>query len=153
MSSATPLSPLKRAGIIAIGAFIAFAPALPHLFNTGHSYLRYWAMFTGVGAGLLKGDFTITHADGSTETATPLDILGLDAYPRTEHHYTFDRLVITETAIFEIAADFCATRVPEGARMDYSGEVGGIDGWVPYAADDICAPRETLVAEEEASNV
>lgn len=138
----------QKLGVLLAAAFIALAPALPQIFGIGHDYVRYWAMYSGVGQGTMKGTFTLTHADGRSETFTPLDIMGLERYPNA-FHYTFDRLLVDRDAIGPIVSPFCEAHAKDGAVLAFSGKVGVANGWATYAADDLCPKQDVLIAEAE----
>ncbi|MEO1642687.1 MAG: hypothetical protein AAFR74_05070 [Pseudomonadota bacterium] len=136
----------QKIGVLAAAAFIALGPALPQVFGVGQDYVRPWVMFSGVGQGTMKGTFTVTQADGSIETYTPLQIMALERYPNI-FPYQFDRLLTDREAMTPIVSAFCEAHVTEGAVLSYTGKVGAPNGWAIYEADDLCPKVEVLVAE------
>lgn len=119
----------------AIAAFVLLAPMFPHVFNIHGKLLRPWMMYSDVGVGLLKGDFRIEQA-GATRTVAPLELMGLERYPRLRH-YRFEQRVLHDGDLGRIAATYCAT-LPAGARLSFGGAVGTRNGWRPLKADDLC---------------
>ncbi|MEM1036596.1 MAG: hypothetical protein AAGI14_07535 [Pseudomonadota bacterium] len=136
----------QKVGILAAAAFISLGPAIPQVFGVGQDYVRPWMMFAGVGQGTMKGTFTLTKVDGSTQTYTPLEIMALERYPNT-FHYEFDRLLLDRDAITPIVSTFCAEHVGQDDVLSYIGRVGIQNGWALYEADDVCPKQEQLLAE------
>ena len=135
---------LKRAAFALAALYITLSPALPQLLGWGAPVVRAWTMYSGVGAGLPKGDFTARYADGRIQTLTALQVRGLERYPDV-FHYTFDGLIDAPEGLAAWAADFCAAS-QDLESLSFSGRIGSPDGWVTHDADDLCA-GPALVAE------
>ncbi|MEM1391607.1 MAG: hypothetical protein AAGG45_11055 [Pseudomonadota bacterium] len=140
----------QKTAILVGAAFIALGPALPQVFGVGQDYVRPWMMFSGVGQGMMKGAFTVTHSDGSTEVYTPLEIMSLERYPDI-FSYEFDKILLNRDAMSPIVSEFCDAHVKDGATLSYSGKVGAPNGWALYEADDLCQKDDLMVAEVGAS--
>ena len=136
----------QKAGILAAAAFISLGPAIPQVFGVAQDYVRPWVMFSGVGQGTMKGTFTLTKTDGSTQTYTPLEIMSLERYPNI-FPYEFDRLLLDRDAMTPIVSAFCSERVGQGDILSYAGLVGAQNGWALYEAEDVCPKDEQLLAE------
>jgi hypothetical protein len=123
------------------GAFAAFAaliwlgPFASQILQIKHPLLRPWTMFSGVGVGILKGEFLALADDGAVTRLTPLQVLGRDRYPVTRSTEFPLRIGKIED-LRSFAARFCETR---SARLSFDGRVGGYQGWQALQADDICA--------------
>ena len=128
---------IKRLGFAAAALYIILSPALPQLAGWGAPYVRPWTMFSGVGAGLPKGEFTARYADGRTEQLSALQVLGAERYPDS-FHYEFDLLIHDEASFRDFAAGFC-TRADGPATLSFDGRVGAPDGWVSHSVTDLCA--------------
>ncbi|MEL8055508.1 MAG: hypothetical protein AAGK66_05090 [Pseudomonadota bacterium] len=136
----------QNVGILAAAAFISLGPAIPQVFGVAHDYVRPWVMFSGVGQGTMKGTFTLTKTDGSTQTYTALEILSLERYPNV-FPYEFELLLRDRDAMAPIVSAFCADHVGKGDVLSYSGRVGAPNGWALYEAEDVCPKEVQLVAE------
>lgn len=140
--STTWVGNARRAAFVIIGAFLLLAPAPGQLLGLHNVLLREWIMFSGVGVGILKGEFTLQRADGEAATFTPLEMMGIEAYPQTRH-YLFDYRVFVDSDLKRVAEGVCGRSI-EGDRLSFSGHVGTRDGWRAIDVDDVCA----LDAEE-----
>lgn len=129
---------LAHAGLVMVlGLFIAFGPAAGQIFGQHYAWLREWVMFSGSGVGVLKGRFTLHHPGGADQPMTPLDVLGLRAYPDTAPD-EFDRLVFGLGDLRRDATAMCDRRT-DASRLSFEGWVGTRQGWRPLAAEDVCA--------------
>lgn len=128
---------LRRAGFVLVAAYLLLSPALPQLFGWGGPWVRQWTMYSEVGFGLLKGEFTVQYADGRSERLAPLDVLGLSRYPDI-FHYQFEPWVTDASDLAEYAAAFCASE-RELMSLAFDGQVGVMDGWAELSADQLCA--------------
>lgn len=130
---------MRRAGravlMVGLGLLIVLGPAVGQVFGRHTILLREWIMFSGSGVGVLKGSFTLRHADGTATSLTPLAVLGLTRYP-SDPPDMFGRLVFSTDDLRVYAARLCAS--PAGV-LSYRGSVGTRQGWRPLAVDDICA--------------
>lgn len=141
------MNKLQKTIVVVCGAYILFSPALPQMFGIGGDYVRYWRMFGGVGQGIMKGTFTLTEADGAQQELTPLQVLDLERYPDT-FHYTFDRIVKDIPAMAQVTSEFCQTHVDAGATLSFMGKVGVANGWGTLELEDVCVPKNTLIANQ-----
>lgn len=130
---------LRRAGrtvlLVGLSLFIVFGPAVGQVFGRHTLLLREWIMFSGSGVGVLKGSFTLRHADGTATSLTPLAVLGLTRYP-SDPPDVFGRLVLADDDLRAYAAPLCDSRA---GTLSFHGWVGTRQGWRPLAADDVCA--------------
>lgn len=125
-----------RAGYLALAAFILIGPGLGQVAGLKSPAIRTWKMYSGVGVGVLRGVFVVTRDGAEIARETPLQVLGLARYPGGEH-YDFAARVLAPGDLERLAAPRCAALGP-GEVLAYRGEVGGLDGWEPLAADDLC---------------
>lgn len=125
----------RRAVFCAFALFIALAPMFPHLFGLRSPLLRSWMMYADVGVGILKGSFRVDTGESASEIQ-PLQVLGLERYPRLRHHL-FKHRVREADDLAPLAATYCAT-LPAGARLSFDGAVGTRQGWRPLKVADIC---------------
>lgn len=128
-----------RAAYLAAAAFIVAAPLVPQLLGYQTPALRSWRMFSGVGLGMLRGEFIVITGDAEARES-PLQFFGLERYPVGEF-YRFDRLVLRHGDLERIAAARCA-ELPPGARLSYVGEVGILEGWTTLEIADLCEGAE-----------
>lgn len=127
----------KRIAFFAIAAFILLSPALPQLFGVQAKIFRPWVMYSAVGVGLLKGEFTVEHPDGTTATFVPREVFGYNRYP-LEMTFHQRHIVLKPEHLDRAAAPFCET-MPEGATLSYDGLVATFNGWEPLSRDSLCA--------------
>lgn len=143
-SAATPVTPriagkrLRHVCFTAIAAFILLGPAPGQLFGKTSPWLREWVMFSGVGVGIPKGQFTVNDANGSDQGSyTPLAAAGLDRYPRMSH-YRFENRVFASGDMAGFAAPLCASLAP-GQHVSFEGWVGTRQGWAEMSIETVCA--------------
>ncbi len=67
--SETP--PLRRLLFGSLAAFILLVPAMPQLLGVHSPILRPWVMYSGVGFGLLQGEFVVTQENGVEVMSPP----------------------------------------------------------------------------------
>ena len=127
---------LRRAAFCALALFIALGPMFPQVFGVRSPAFRPWTMFSGVGVGILKGNFRIEEPQGQVRELAPLELLGLERYPRIRHFH-FEHRVRDADDLRKFAAGFCAGLEP-GARLSFDGHVGTRNGWRPLAGEDLC---------------
>lgn len=135
---------LKRAAFALAALYITLSPALPQLLGWGAPVVRQWTMYSGVGEGLPKGEFTARYADGGRQTLTALQVRGLERYPDV-FHYTYAARLDTPQDLARWAADLCA-QSPELVSLSFEGRIGARDGWVVHSAENLCA-RDPLLAQ------
>ncbi len=97
-------------------------------------------MFSGVGVGIPDGTFTVTHADGTIETHTPLEAAGLERYPLIRH-YLFEGRVFEADHLARFATALC-TPAHDASSVSFEGLVGTRDGWRAMQVDDICTETD-----------
>ena len=133
------LDRMRRAGrtalIVCLGVFIVFGPAVGQVFGRHTLLFREWIMFSGSGVGVLKGSFTLRHADDTVTALTPLDVLGLTRYP-SDPPDEFGWLVWSDDDLRAYAARLCDGHA---GTLSFHGWVGTRQGWRPLAMEDICA--------------
>lgn len=127
----SPALPLRRTVFAGLSVFILLAPALPQIFGIHSVFLRPWIMYSNVGAGALKGSFTLTLPDRTVSELQPIDLHGGNNYPRY-------RPVYGAESLREFAAEFCAG-LPEGAALTFEGARGSRHGWIAIGGQDLCA--------------
>lgn len=137
MSAAQSNSPpLRRVVFGVLAAFILLAPAMQQVFHIYSPIFRPWVMYSGVGLGLLRGDFEITRADGQ-ERLSPETFLNVRFYPSTmsikDRH-----VVLDETALVARIGAYCEAN-PDVVSIAFDGEVSGLKGWRPISAAKACA--------------
>lgn len=127
---------MRRAAFCVIATFILLTPMLPHAFDVRSPLLRSWRMYADVGAGILKGSFKLEQPAGAVREIAPLEMLGLERYPRVRHHH-FQQRVETAEDVAALAGEFCRNLEP-GARLSFEGAVGTRKGWHPLSVPDLC---------------
>ncbi|MEM9911770.1 MAG: hypothetical protein AAF922_13395 [Pseudomonadota bacterium] len=131
---------VRRSAFFLLMAFIFLGPAPGQLFGWHSSWLREWVMFSDVGVGIPDGTFTVAHADGTTETHSPLEAVGLESYPLIRH-YLFEGRVFEASDLAKFATELC-TQAELASSVSFKGKVGTRNGWQPMQAEDICAETE-----------
>lgn len=129
----------RRLAFLLLALFILLAPALPQLFGATGLFLRPWVMFSGVGVGLLKGEFVVTGPDGVEARLAPHEALGQARYSRAMAT-RFGYHVLSDEDLKRVSAGLCA-RIGAGRRLSFDGHRQWLDGWRPLADDDICGGR------------
>ena len=109
-----------------LATFILLAPAMPQVFGHGNPIFRPWKMYSVVGLGLLRGEFTITR-DGSDEVLTPNEFLDLPRY-KLAMRLTQPYLVFGEADLKARIEEYCA-RYRVDASISFKGEVALVRGW------------------------
>ena len=106
-ANSTDASPLRRAVFGLVAAFILLAPAMPQVFGVHAPVFRPWVMFSGVGLGLLRGDFIVSRG-GETERVSPEGFLNITHYVRSMS-LTAPHVVLDEAALISRITAFCET--------------------------------------------
>lgn len=129
---------LRRAGFVVCALFILLAPSAGQVFGVKHLLLREWVMYSGVGVGIPRGEFRIWRGDHPVATLSPLEVLGLPAYPSVIH-YTFAHRILDDADLPAFAARLCeALADHDGDRVSFEGVVGTRDGWRSAQHADVC---------------
>ena len=117
-----------------LAALVLFGPGLKQVLEIRSPLLRPWTMFSGIGVGVLKGEFEVTDASGATTRLRPLEVLQLDRYPvhRSIH---FDRLVREPAHLRAFGERLCTD---PAVRVAFHGHTGSRQGWQALDVDDIC---------------
>lgn len=131
----------RRIGFALIAAFVLLSPAPGQLFGAHTPLLREWVMFSGVGVGIPRGQFVVSDENGESLRLSPLEALGLAAYPQIRH-YTFEKRVLADEDFARFAQRLCAEAAP-GARVGFDGAVGTRAGWRQARFDDVCRLGDT----------
>lgn len=130
---------LRRGGFVVCALFILLAPSAGQVFGVNHLLLREWVMYSDVGVGIPRGEFRIWRGDDPVATLSPLQALGLRAYPSVIH-YTFDHRILDDADFPAFAARLCARLSDyDGDRVSFEGVVGTPDGWRGAQHGDVCA--------------
>lgn len=133
---------VRKSLFVALGAFILVSPVFPQVFKVGQPWIRQWTMYSGVGTGLMKGDFLVQYETGETKSIKPLEMLGLERYPNT-FHYEFDRRVWSVQDIERMARSYCDGH--QGVvSLSYSGRVGVPEGWANLKTENLCQAEDHL---------
>jgi hypothetical protein len=124
----------RTAVFFAFAALVVLGPSVPQVLDIHLRLFRPWTMFSGVGVGILKGEFRAVTRDGAVTRYAPLQLLGRDRYPvmRSIH---FPLRVMQDSDLRKFAAEFCAR---SDASLSFDGFVGTRQGWRALRADDIC---------------
>ncbi len=117
-----------------LAGVVLFGPGLRQALDLHTPLLRQWTMFSGIGVGVLKGEFEVTDASGTTIRMRPLDVLELQRYPLVRS-FLFDRLVSEPGDLRTFGARLCNDQT---TRVAFHGHTGTRQGWVPLDVDDIC---------------
>ena len=125
----------RTAAVVVIGAYIVLSPLAKQILGVNTVLLRQWAMFSGVGVGILKGSFEVRGPE--PRSLTPLELLGFDRYPLILH-YQFPDRVFRDEDLPRVAARFCATLQP-GETVSFDGWVGTRHGWRRLELHDVCS--------------
>ena len=125
-----------------LAGYILLSPYFPQVLNTGAPVIRQWTMYSGVGQGVLKGEFLLTYADGTEVTKTPLEVQGLTRYPNT-FHYEYDRLVLGKDQLKAFVKETCTTE-RNLVDMSFVGQVGTASGWLAIDVDHLCKADEAI---------
>lgn len=126
----------RGAGFALLAAFILLSPAPGQLFGAHSPFLREWVMFSGVGVGIPRGDFIVARDGREVARRTPLEALGLAAYPQIRH-YAFEERVVEDADLARFARALCE-EAGEGGRVGFVGSVGTRQGWRPIEVEDVC---------------
>ncbi|MGY6568362.1 MAG: hypothetical protein ACXIVE_05145 [Salinarimonas sp.] len=137
---------VRRLGFAVIALFILLAPAAGQIFGVHHLLLREWVMYSSVGVGIPKGEFEVWQGDRPVARLSPLEALGLMAYPSVIH-YTFPHRILDEDGLTRFAAQLCA-RLDDygGDRVSFAGVVGTRQGWRAMRHDDLCSNGGHILA-------
>ncbi|MGF1551606.1 MAG: hypothetical protein ACFBWO_03775 [Paracoccaceae bacterium] len=127
----------RTVGFVAVAGFVLLSPAVYQLFGYHTIWLRPWVMYSGVGVGVLDGEFVVRTDGEATRRLTPLEAFGLDRYPLS-YYYRFEQRVDGPETIGELAAPTCKQLSP-GEALSFEGAVGTRRGWAPLAVRDVCA--------------
>lgn len=126
----------RRLAFVIIAGFILIAPAMPQVFGITSVFFRPWTMFSGVGIGLLKGEFIETSPHGDVTRHSPQHVLGRERYSRamtSPHPY----LVLSEAHLTDVAAPFCET-ISRDTRLAFDGYRQTRNGWVRLTTENVC---------------
>jgi hypothetical protein len=145
-STATSLAPLRGVAwdfrrwartivFVLFAAHIWFGPYAVQILEIRNPLFRPWTMFSGIGVGILKGEFHAVGRNGSVRTLTPLQMLGLDRYP-VMRSTQFPMRVIEPGDLRKFTASYCELHDP---KLSFTGFVGTRTGWRALSAADICA--------------
>lgn len=126
----------RRAGFALLAAFVLLSPAPGQLLGAHTPLLREWVMFSGVGVGIPRGTFLVSGEGGEIARLSPLEALGLEAYPQIRH-YAFDRRILADEDFPRFAQRLCEDARP-GARIGFEGVVGTRAGWREARIEDVC---------------
>ena len=119
-------SPFRRFMFGGLATFILLAPAMPQVFGYGNPIFRPWKMYSIVGMGLLRGEFTINR-NGSDEVLTPSEFLNLLRY-KLAMRLTQPYLVFGENDLRARIEEYCA-RNRVDASISFKGEVALVREW------------------------
>ncbi len=131
---------LTRAGYLAVAAFILLGPAVYQIFGYKTYSLRTWRMYSGVGVGVLRGEFSLTRGAEEIARETPLQFFGRDRYVNVGLIDPTD-LIWTEKDLTRLAEARCAELEP-GVLLGFKGLRGTFTGWAPLTMTDICGGQE-----------
>jgi hypothetical protein len=137
--------PLRAICFVGLAGFILLGPALPQVLGMHMMLVRPWIMYSGVGVGVLKGEFRLIAPGSQPRSLTPLQLLGRQSYP-VQFHYEFDRRVFSAGDLGNFAAELCTT-LAGGAVLSFDGSVGTRAGWQPLVVDDVCEESAETAAE------
>lgn len=126
----------RRIGFALLAAFVLLSPAPGQIFGAHTALLREWVMFSGVGVGIPRGDFLVAGEGREILRVSPLQALGLDAYPQIRH-YSFDKRVLADADLARFAERLCGGLRP-GERVSFEGVVGTRAGWRETRVEDVC---------------
>lgn len=126
----------RRLGFALLAAFVLLSPAPGQLFGAHTPLLREWVMFSGVGVGIPRGEFVVTGAGGEIARLSPLEALGIEAYPQIRH-YSFDLRILADADFARFAQRLCAEAQADG-RIRFEGFVGTRAGWREARIEDVC---------------
>lgn len=126
----------RRIGFALLATFVLLSPAPGQLFGAHTPLLREWVMFSGVGVGIPRGTFVVSGEGGEAARVSPLEALGLEAYPQIRH-YAFDRRILADEDFPRFAQRLCEEARP-GARIGFEGVVGTRAGWREARIEDVC---------------
>lgn len=127
-----------------LAALVLLGPGLKQVLDIRSPLLRPWTMFSGIGVGVLKGEFEVTDASGATTRLRPLEVLELDRYPvvRSIH---FDRLVREPAHLRAFGERLCAD---PAVRVSFHGHTGSRQGWQALDVEDVCVLGLTTAEAE-----
>lgn len=131
--SETP--PLRRLLFGSLAAFILLAPAMPQLLGVHSPIFRPWVMYSGVGFGLLQGEFVVTRETG-VEVMTPPSFFNLTRYPNAMR-LTEPYLVFDEAGLARQVSQFCAAN-ESALSVAFTGRIAMPQGWVALEANNAC---------------
>ncbi|MEM9988591.1 MAG: hypothetical protein AAF723_03650 [Pseudomonadota bacterium] len=131
----------RMIALILLSGYILFSPAWPQVFQQHNIFIRPWVMFSGVGEGVLKGEFILTRANGAETRLTPLEVAGLTRYPVKSQHYRFDPRVRSPADIKIFAQKICSG-LTAGDTLSYVGYVGYGRGWSTPQTLSICGTEK-----------
>lgn len=136
---------LRRSVFALLAGLILFGPVPGQVFGKYSPALRNWVMFSGVGVGMLRGEFRLMEGERVIAVQDPLQALGLERYPRMQHYF-FEHRVLEPADMAGYALRPCAAAGP-GQTVVFAGVVGTRQGWRPMPVADVCA----LIAPERAA--
>ncbi len=129
-------SSLRRAFFGVVAAFVLLAPALPQVFGVHAALFRPWVMYSGVGLGLLQGEFAVTR-DGEVEMLSPESFLNINHYVRSMS-LSAPHVVLDEAALIDRITAYCEAN-RNVTTVSFDGKVSGIRGWRPMRVTAECA--------------
>lgn len=129
-------NPGRRLIFLLLAAFILITPALPHVFGIYSIMFRPWMMFSGVGVGLLKGEFILGGAADEETRLTPPEVLGVERYSRAMTRRFPYHVLIDEDLPLAVET-FCAT-LDADQKLYFDGYRQTRDGWIRLTAEDLC---------------
>lgn len=127
---------VRRVAFCVCAAFILLLPMLPQVFDLRSPLLRSWRMYSDVGVGILKGSFRVQQPDGAVRSLSPLEMMGLEVYPRIRHFHFQQRIMASED-LGPLTSEFCRALDPTH-RLSFEGAVGTPRGWQALNIPDLC---------------
>lgn len=127
---------LHRTAYLSIAFYVLASPLLSRIVGHRIKGISNWRMYAGVGKGILKGEFTEVHDGDIVQKITPLEMLGLERYPRDENA-TWKKRVLNKKDLYTFASDHCHS-MPSHLSLNFKGHVGSIDGWIPLSSENLC---------------
>ena len=133
---------IRKSLFVVFGAFILVSPVFPQVFKIGQPWIRQWTMFSGVGTGLMKGEFQVQYQNGETANISPLEFMGLTRYPNT-FDYEFQRRILSVKDLERLGQVFCDGH-ENIASLTYTGRIGIPTGWANLTTENLCKAEGQL---------
>lgn len=127
---------LRRVVFLGIASFILLVPAMPQIFGIHHALFRPWVMYSGVGTGILKGEFTVRKLDGTIVALTPREILNIPRYPLQMQAGQFYQ-VYSVGDLKRVSQGYCS-KLSSGETLAFHGSFSTAQGWTATEDNDIC---------------